>query len=108
MIAVAIIIFLVIILLLTPTLSKKIRSRMITGISSQLTDSKFISAIPVGSQQKVVTIEVGPLHARSWLVLGVTSQNINCLQIIPLYSVNTQPKEGDICIEKNKLPTSSN
>jgi len=41
--------------------------------------SKVISAIAVGPQQRVVTVEVGPPEARVWLVLGVTAQNISCL-----------------------------
>ncbi|MDB5848721.1 MAG: flagellar biosynthesis protein FliO [Rhodoferax sp.] len=43
------------------------------------TNSRVISAVAVGPQQRVVTVEVGPEGARTWLVLGVTAQNINCL-----------------------------
>jgi flagellar protein FliO/FliZ len=31
----------------------------------------------------VVTVEVGPEGARTWLVLGVTAQSINCLHVMP-------------------------
>lgn len=41
--------------------------------------SKIISTVAVGPQQRVVTVEVGPEGARTWLVLGVTQQNITCL-----------------------------
>jgi flagellar protein FliO/FliZ len=47
---------------------------------------KVISAVAVGPQQRVVTVEVGPEGARTWLVLGVTAHNISCLF--------TQPASG--------------
>lgn len=55
-------------------------SRGVAGISAA---SKVISAVAVGPQQRVVTVEVGPDHARTVLVLGVTAQNISCLFSIP-------------------------
>lgn len=47
-------------------------------------NSRVISAVAVGPQQRVVTVEVGPEGARTWLVLGVTAQNINCLFTQPV------------------------
>ena len=49
-------------------------------------NSRVISAVAVGPQQRVVTVEVGPEGGRTWLVLGVTAQNITCLF--------TQPANG--------------
>ncbi|MGA0571423.1 FliO/MopB family protein [Variovorax sp. VNK109] len=46
--------------------------------------AKLVSAIAVGPQQRVVTVEVGPENARTWLVLGVTGQGISCLHSIPV------------------------
>lgn len=46
--------------------------------------SDVVSSVAVGPQQHVVTVEVGPAHARSWLVLGVTSQQITCLHTIAM------------------------
>jgi len=43
--------------------------------------SRIVSAIAVGPHQRVVTVEVGPEEARTWLVLGVTAQNITCLHV---------------------------
>lgn len=40
---------------------------------------KLVSAVAVGPQQKVVTVEVGLGNHRKWLVLGVTPQSIACL-----------------------------
>ena len=41
--------------------------------------SRIISAVAVGAQQRVVTLEVGPSHARVWLTLGITPTSIHCL-----------------------------
>lgn len=46
--------------------------------------SKIISAVAVGSHQRVVTVEVGPEGARIWLTLGVTPQAISCLHCAPV------------------------
>jgi flagellar protein FliO/FliZ len=43
----------------------------------------MVSALALGPQQKVVTVEVGPHNARVWLVLGVTQQSIQCLHTMP-------------------------
>ncbi|TFI49308.1 flagellar biosynthesis protein FliO, partial [Diaphorobacter sp. DS2] len=40
--------------------------------------SRVLSAVAVGPQQRVVTVEVGPPQQRTLLVLGVTAQQINC------------------------------
>lgn len=45
--------------------------------------SRVLSAVAVGPQQRVVTVEVGPEHARTWLVLGVTAQQVTCLHVLP-------------------------
>jgi flagellar protein FliO/FliZ len=41
--------------------------------------SSVVSAVAVGPQQRVVTVEVGPRGDRTWLVLGVTAQSITLL-----------------------------
>ena len=51
--------------------------------------SKIVSAIAVGPHQRVVTVEVGPEGARTWLVLGVTAQTITCL-----HSAAVAPVQG--------------
>jgi flagellar protein FliO/FliZ len=45
--------------------------------------ARMVSALALGPQQKVVTVEVGPHNARVWLVLGVTQQSIQCLHTMP-------------------------
>lgn len=54
---------------------------------------KVISAIAVGPQQRVVTVEVGPVSARTWLVLGVTAQQIQCLHVCPVPPGEQAPLE---------------
>ena len=44
---------------------------------------KVLSAVAVGPQQRVVTVEVGAADARVCLVLGVTQQSITCLHTFP-------------------------
>jgi flagellar protein FliO/FliZ len=46
--------------------------------------SRVVSAIAVGPHQRVVTVEVGPDHARVMLVLGVTVQSITCLHSVSM------------------------
>ena len=45
--------------------------------------SRIVSALGVGPQQRVVTVEVGPPEARVWLVLGVTAQSVTPLHTSP-------------------------
>lgn len=43
------------------------------------------SAAAVGPQQRVVTVEAGPAHARVCLVLGVTPSQVSLLHSAPLH-----------------------
>jgi flagellar protein FliO/FliZ len=56
-----------------------IQRRSTGGALTLAAASKVISAVAVGPHQRVVTVEVGPESARTWLVLGVTAQSITCL-----------------------------
>ncbi len=66
-----------------PWLVRRIQQRQAVGGAAQAVGSKVVSAVSVGPQQRVVTVEVGPDHARTWLVLGVTAQQITCLHTLP-------------------------
>ncbi len=48
--------------------------------------SRVLSAVAVGPQARVVTVEVGAPRQRTLLVLGVTAQQINCLHVLPAAS----------------------
>ncbi len=76
-----------------PFLIKRIQQQRANASGLGGSASKLISAIAVGPHQRVVTVEVGPDHARSWLVLGVTGQNIVCLHTVPAHG-GTPPAPG--------------
>ena len=73
----------VLLLALVPAGIKWVQGR--AGINSAMVvaGSKVLSAVAVGPQQRVVTVEVGPNDARICLVLGVTQQSIACLHSFP-------------------------
>lgn len=76
---VSVAVFLVLLALL-PLGIRWVQRRTPGGTSANGT-AKVVSAIAVGPHQRVVTVEVGPEAARTWLVLGVTAQNITCLHV---------------------------
>ncbi len=73
----------VVLLAAVPALVRRLKARGAMGLGAAGPDSKVISAVAVGPQQRVVTVEVGPPNARTWLVLGVTPQAIVCLHHMP-------------------------
>jgi flagellar protein FliO/FliZ len=77
---VSVVLFLVILALL-PLAIRWYQQRAPGGASAS-TASRIVSSLAVGPQQRVVTIEVGPEGARTWLVLGVTPQNVTCLHTL--------------------------
>jgi len=78
---VSVVLFLVILALL-PLAIRWYQQRAPGGASASAA-SRIVSSLAVGPQQRVVTIEVGPEGARTWLVLGVTPQNVTCLHTMP-------------------------
>lgn len=54
------------------------RQRHAAGVGTEMA-GRVVSVLAVGPQQRVVTVEVGPPNQRTWLVLGVTQQSVNCL-----------------------------
>lgn len=75
---VSVAIFLVLLAFL-PMAIKWIQRRSQGGLSPVSAASRIVSAVAVGPHQRVVTVEVGPEGARTWLILGVTTQSITCL-----------------------------
>jgi len=69
----------VLVLALIPVALKWLQRRMGVGVGGVTSNSKVVSVIGIGPNQRVVTVEVGPPEARVWLTLGVTAQNISCL-----------------------------
>ena len=75
-------------LALVPTALKWVQARAAGGARGADTATRLISAVAVGPQQRVVTIEVGPPDARTTLVLGVTQQTVTCLHSFAASGVN--------------------
>ena len=72
---------------------KWVQRRGLVGAAGASAASRVVSAIAVGPHQRVVTVEVGPEGARTWLVLGVTAQNISCLHTVPAESSAKPPAQ---------------
>ena len=72
----------VVLLAMLPMAVKRFTQRRLGGMGAELASSKLISVLAVGPQQRVVTVEVGPAGARTWLVLGVTQQSITTLHTL--------------------------
>ena len=72
-----------VLLALLPAAIRRLQSRSAAGASAAVA-AKIVSAVAVGPHQRVVTVEVGPDGARTWLVLGVTAQSISCLHSVAL------------------------
>lgn len=65
-----------------PWLVRRVQLRHAAGGATGGAASRVLSALAVGPQQRVVTVEVGPEGARACLVLGVTAQSITCLHVM--------------------------
>ena len=66
-----------------PWAVKWLQRRVQGGMVAAGPASRLVGALAVGPQQRVVTVEVGPPGARTWLVLGVTAQSVNLLHSMP-------------------------
>ncbi len=62
-----------------PFLIERIKKHYGLAIAGPAGPARLVSALALGPQQRVVTVEVGPPGGRVWLVLGVTQQSIQCL-----------------------------
>lgn len=65
-----------------PWLVRRVQLRQAAGGIPAGASSRVLSAVAVGPQQRVVTVEVGAEGARACLVLGVTAQTITCLHVM--------------------------
>ena len=84
---VSVIVF-VVLLALVPVGLKWVQRRSVGGSLGVASANRVISGVAVGPHQRVVTVEVGPEGARTWLVLGVTAQAVSCLHVV---AVNGTP-----------------
>lgn len=65
-----------------PWLIKRLQQRHVNAGTAAGAQARVLSAVSVGPQQRVVTVEVGAEHSRTCLVLGVTAQQITCLHVL--------------------------
>ncbi len=65
-----------------PWLIRRLQQRQAQVAGSAGAAARVLSAVAVGPHQRVVTVEVGPEHARTCLVLGVTAQQVSCLHVL--------------------------
>jgi len=69
-------------LLALPWLAKQLRQRYLQP--GHVADAlQLLGSVPVGPQQRVLTLRVGPDAQATVLVLGVTAQQIQCLHVLP-------------------------
>ena len=85
-----------------PWLVRRIQQKRTNGGMAAGTASKVLSAIAVGPQQRVVTVEVGPEHSRTVLVLGVTAQQVSCLHVLSPSAGLPRAPEADFASEMQK------
>ncbi len=78
------------VLAMIPVSLKWLQRRMGVGGVGATASIRIISAVGVGPHQRVVTVEVGPEGARTWLTLGVTGQSITCLHTVAVVSPPAQ------------------
>lgn len=57
------------------------------GAAASSGNMRTVSSLPLGAQQRLVTVEVGAGSDRRWLVLGVTPSNI-----ATLWTMEPQPE----------------
>ena len=75
------------VLVMLPWAVKRFRQRRWGGAASaRVNVLKLREVLPLGPQQRVMTVEVGPADARVCLVLGVTAQTMTTLHVLPAAS----------------------
>ena len=68
---------------LLPWLLRRLKQRQSALSGNGAVAARVLTAISLGPQQRLVTVEVGTGEARTCLVLGVTAQQITCLHVLP-------------------------
>ena len=73
----------VLLLALVPYGVKWLQSRGHVASNALAASNRVLSAVAVGPQQRVVTVEAGVGDSRVLLVLGVTPHQVTCLHTFP-------------------------
>ncbi|MBP7132119.1 MAG: flagellar biosynthetic protein FliO [Aquabacterium sp.] len=80
--------FVVIVALIPVSLWLLKRSGLASGaMGAGAAPVRQVAQLNLGPGQRIVTVEVGEGESRTWLVLGVTSQQINTLHSMPPMSL---------------------
>ncbi len=85
------IVVVLLLLALLPILIQRVRQRSVAGQLANASAMKIISAMAIGPNQKLLTVEVGPQGARAWLVLGVSTQAVTFLHRMDI-PADVEPK----------------
>ena len=72
------------VILSLPWLARLVRKSGWQGLAAPSSPMKVVSALAVGPQQRILTVEVGSGAHKKWLILGVTSQTITKLDTLPV------------------------
>jgi flagellar protein FliO/FliZ len=74
----------VVVLALIPLALRALKRSGVAGLRPGVQPglARVVGSIGVGTQQRVVTVEVGEGESRRWLVLGVTPQQVNTLHTL--------------------------
>ena len=78
-----VVVLFVVAMALLPWLLRRLKQRQSALGGTGAVAARVLTAISLGPQQRLVTVEVGKGEARTCLVLGVTAQQITCLHVLP-------------------------
>ena len=78
-----VVVLFVVAMALLPWLLRRLKQRQSALSGNGAVAARVLTAISLGPQQRLVTVEVGTGDARTCLVLGVTAQQITCLHVLP-------------------------
>ena len=78
----AVVVLFVVAISFLPWLVRRLQLRQ-AGLGGGSAGSRVLTQVAVGPQQRVVTVEVQHEGQRAVLVLGVTAQQIQCLDVLP-------------------------
>lgn len=85
--------WLLIVLALIPVSLWLLKRSGVAGVSGDASAAvlKPVAQVSLGNGQRVVTVEINSGEQRTWLVLGVTAQQINTLHTLPAPAVSPAP-----------------
>ena len=92
---------------LLPWLLRRLKQRQSALSGTGAVAARVLTAISLGPQQRLVTVEVGTGEARTCLVLGVTAQQITCLHVLPALSSATAPVSAAAVASAGAIPPST-